>query len=129
MSKWTTEEELVLLYYASRRVRIATIVDLLAKKCLPKVRNAKQIAHKASRLRRVCGQKELVLGDSWPTPDPEWDLKLVDEWLFSRMEKAQLERLLEFDGETAAIIGEVSSFRNSWRSLCADYLMVEQQSR
>ena len=129
MSQWTTEEELVLLYYASRRVRIATIVDLLAKKCRPKVRNAKQIAHKASRLRRACGQKELVLGDSWSTPDREWDLKLVDEWLFSRMEKAQLERLLEFDGETAAIIGEVSGFGKSWRGLCADYLMIEQQSR
>ena len=108
MPTWTTEEEVVVLYYASRRIKNVTIVDLLAKKCCPKVRNIKQITHKASRLRKVCGQKKGALGDTWPVPDRDWDRKLVDRWLFDRMERTKLAQLLEFDGESAAIIGEAS---------------------
>lgn len=108
MQYWTIEEEVVVLYYASRRVKNATIVELLAKKCSPRVRNLKQIAQKSSRLRRICGQKKVVLEDTYPAPFPDWDRKLVDQWLFSNMEKAKLQQLLEFDGETAAIIDEVS---------------------
>ncbi|KAL9134324.1 MAG: hypothetical protein Q9175_004498 [Cornicularia normoerica] len=106
MRKWTMEEEVVLLYYVSRQVKHATIVDILAKKCRPGDRNVKQIAHKAVRLRRSCGQKEVVLDACWPAPDQEWDRELADQWLLSRMGKDELEELLEFDGETAAIIGE-----------------------
>lgn len=108
MTMWTVEEEVIVLYYASRRVRNVTIVELLAKKCSPRVRNLKQIAHKSSRLRRICGQKKVASEDTWLPPFPDWDLKLVDQWLFSKMEKADLQQLLEFDGETAAIIGEVT---------------------
>ena len=107
MQYWTIEEEVVVLYYASRRVKNATIVELLAKKCSPSVRNLKQIAQKSSRLRRICGQK-VVSEDPFSPPFPDWDRKLVDQWLFSNMEKAKLQQLLEFDGETAAIIDEVS---------------------
>ena len=110
MTAWTTEEEVVVLYYASRRIRKATIVELIAKKCYPKVRNLKQVTHKSSRLRIESGQRKHVPGSPWPTPDRDWDLKLVDQWLFGKMDKAELERLLEFDGETAAIIGEASVF-------------------
>ena len=48
------------------------------------------------------------MGSPWPTPDRDWNRKLADQWLLRKMEKAELERLLEFDGETAAIIGEAS---------------------
>lgn len=108
---WTVEEEAVVLYYASRRVRNLTIVELLAHKCSPNVRNLKQVAHKSSRLRRICGQKVAPADPSSPSPSPpypDWDLKLVDQWLFSKMEKAELQRLLHFDGGTAATIAEVS---------------------
>ena len=108
MTAWTIEEELVVLYYASRRIKSATIADLIAKKCHPKVRNVKQITHKSSRLRLACGQRRLVAGSPWPTPDRDWNRKLVDQWLLMKMEKAKLQHLLEFDGETAAIIGEAS---------------------
>lgn len=123
------EEEVVLLYYVSRQVKHATIVDILAKKCRPGDRNVKQIAHKAVRLRRSCGQKEVVLDACWPAPDQEWDRELADQWLLSRMGKDELEELLEFDGETAAIIGEVSGFEIPGNVLCADYSMTEERPR
>ncbi|KAF6236101.1 hypothetical protein HO173_005729 [Letharia columbiana] len=112
MPKWTIEEEIVLLYYASRQVKYATIADILAKKCHPNVRTVKQITHKAARLRKSCGQKEVVLRACWAASDREWDRKLADQWLFSRMEKAKLVKLLEFDGETAAIIDEKNDIDN-----------------
>lgn len=115
MPKWTPEEEMVLLYYASRGVKNATIIELLVKKCNPRVRTLKQIAHKTTRLRSKCGQKEVVYAGFGPTPERIWDRKLVDQWLLSKMEKPQLERLLEFDGETAAIIGEVSAYADPWQ--------------
>ena len=37
-----------------------------------------------------------------------WDRKLADQWLLSKTEKERQQELSEFDGETAAIIGEVS---------------------
>ena len=107
MTAWTTEEEVVVLYYASRRIKSATIAELIAKKCHPKVRNVKQIAHKSSRLRTLSGHR-IVVGSPWPTSDRDWNRKLADGWIVSKMEKAKLQQLLEFDGETAAIIGDAS---------------------
>ena len=107
MPRWTTEEELVVLYYASRRVKNAAIIEILSKKCNPKARTVKQITHKIARLRKVCDQDETVVRSTSPLPDRAWNRKLVDGWLLSKMDKAELEGLLEFDGETAAIIGEV----------------------
>ena len=117
MTAWTTEEEVVVLYYASRRIKSATIAELIAKKCHPKVRNIKQIAHKSSRLRMVCGPRPVV-GSSWPTAGRDWNRKLADEWIVSKMEKAKLQQLLEFDGETAAIIGEASGLRELSARTC-----------
>ena len=108
MTAWTLEEEIVVLYYASRRIKSVTIVDLIAKKCHPKVRNLKQVTHKSSRLRRATGQRRLVVGNPWPPADREWNREFVDQWLIGKMEKAKLQHLLEFDGETAAIISEAS---------------------
>ena len=120
MPRWTIEEEIVLVYYASRRIKHATIVEILAKKCRPEVRNVKQITHKAARLRKVCGQKENASKSTWPARNREWDRELADRWLLSGMETVKLEKLLDFDGETAAIIGEASGSGNPWRFLCAD---------
>ena len=105
MPKWTIEEEIVLVYYASRHIKHATIVAILEFKCGPEVRNLKQIIHKAARLRKECGLEDIL-----PKRMRGWDRKHADRWLFSQMEKAELEKLLEFDGETAAIIDEVSGF-------------------
>ena len=110
MPKWTSEEEVVLLYFASRRVKKATLLNLLDKKCSPRVRTAKQLSHKVLRLRRLCGQKETVRRVDGTMPIREWDRKLVDQWLVAKMEKVKVEQLIEFDGETAAMIGEVSGF-------------------
>ena len=115
MPKWSAEEEIVVLYYASRGVKPATIIELLVQKCKPKERNLKQIAHKTTRLRISCGHKEVVHDGDGPPPERTWDRKLADRWLFSKMEKPQLEQLLEFDGETAAIIGEVSASAHPWQ--------------
>ena len=117
LAKWTPEEEVVLLYYASRRVNKATLMNILDKKCSPKVRTAKQISHKVLRLRRLCGQKEFVRNAEGSAPKHEWDRKLVDQWLLSKMEKAKVEPLIEFDGETAAMIGEVSGIGELWRGI------------
>ena len=109
MTAWTTEEEIVVLYYASRHIKSATIADLIAKKCHPKVRNVKQITHKSSRLRIACGKRRYTAGIPLPpTPDRDWNRKFADQWIVSKMDKADLQHLLEFDGETAAIIGEAS---------------------
>ena len=110
MTAWTTEEEIVVLYYASRSIKCATIAELIAKKCHDKVRNVKQIAHKSSRLRQACGQTKLIMGSPWSTADRDGNRKLADQWLISKMEKSELKHLLEFDGETAAIIEEASGF-------------------
>ena len=118
MTVWTTEEEIVVLYYASRRIKTATIAELIAKKCHPKVRNIKQIAHKSSRLRILSGHKRLAAGIPWRTPDREWNRKLADQWIMSKMEKAKVKHLLEFDGETAAIIGEASGLREISARFC-----------
>ena len=118
MTAWTTEEEIVVLYYASRRIRTATIAELIAKKCHPKVRNMKQIAHKSSRLRVLSGQRRVTVGSPWPTPNREWNRKLADQWIVSKMEKAKVKHLLEFDGETAAIIGEASGLRELSTRFC-----------
>ena len=118
MTAWTTEEEIVVLYYASRSIKGATIAELIAKKCHSKVRNVKQIAHKSSRLRKACGQKKLILGSPWSTADRDWNRKLADQWLVSKMEKAELKHLLEFDGETAAIIEEASGFGELFTRFC-----------
>ena len=108
MPAWTTEEEVVVLFYASRGIKNATIAELIAKKCYPRVRNLKQITHKSSRLRTISNHGRLVVGSSSPTSDEDWTRKLADQWIVSKMEKAKLEQLLEFDGETAAIIAEAS---------------------
>ena len=113
-AKWTNEEEIVLLYYASRQIKYATIVESLAKNCNPGVGTVKEITQKAARLRTGCGQKEIVLVKEWPAHDREWDRMLADRWLLSRMEKDKIEELLEFYGETAAIIDEVSGFGDFW---------------
>lgn len=107
MRRWTTEEELVALYYASRNVKHATIVDILAKKCSTEVRTQKQVTSKLVRLRIASGQNEVVEVPGAPQIR-RWDRKLADQWLFSMMEKERLQELLEFDNETAAIIGQVS---------------------
>ena len=114
MPKWPPDEEVVLLYFASRRVNKFTLMNILDKKCTPKVRTPKQIAHKVLRLRRLCGQKEIVRRSDGTVPKREWELELVDQWLLSRLPKAKVEELIEFDGETAAMIGEVSGFREIW---------------
>ena len=108
MTAWTTEEEIVVLYYASRRIKSATIVDLIAKKCHPKVRNIKQITHKSSRLKIACAMSGPGPMNPFLPPDQEWNRKRADEWIVGQMDKAELDQLLEFDGETAAIIGEAS---------------------
>lgn len=107
MKRWTIEEEMVVVYYASRYVKHATIVDILSKKCPPRVRTPKQVTSKVLRLRIASGQKEVVEGTG-ASQNRGWDRKLADQWLLSKMEKERLQELLEFDGETAAIIGEVS---------------------
>ena len=117
MPVWTTEEEAVVLYYASRQVKNGTIVDLLDKKCNHTLRSVKQVSHKSSRLRKVCGEdkvEKVETDETWPRTIREWDLKRVDQWLFMKIEKAKLQQLLEFDGETAAIIGEVSGLGYAW---------------
>lgn len=98
---------MVVVYYASRYVQYATIVDILAKKCPPRVRNPKQITSKVLRLRKASGQKEFVEGNGAPQ-SRGWDRKLADQRLLSKTEKERQQELSEFDGETAAIIGEVS---------------------
>ena len=110
MPKWTIQEEIVLVYYASRQIKHATIVDILEFKCGPEVRTLKQVLHKAARLRKECGQEEYIPSKIPHKRNRGWDRKLADRWLFSKMEKAELEKLLDFDGETAAIIDEVSGF-------------------
>lgn len=114
MQKWTLEEKLVVVYYASRNIKHATIVNLLAKKCSTELRTESQVAHKLVELRIASGHKGYVKGTGgaqnaqnrgW---DRGWDRKLADQWLFSNMEKERLEELLDLDDETAAIIGEVS---------------------
>ena len=118
MTAWTTEEEIVVLYYASRRIKSVTIADLIAKKCHGKVRNVKQIAHKSSRLRNACGPRTFIMGNPWSPADRDLTRKLADQWLVSKMDKAELERLLEFDGETAAIIGEASGLGELFTRFC-----------
>lgn len=107
MKRWTIEEELVVVYYASRYVKHTTIVDILAKKCSPQIRTQKQITSKVLRLRKASGQKNFVDEAGWPQ-NRGWDRKLADQWLFRKRKKETLEELLKFDGETAAIIDEVS---------------------
>ena len=124
MPSWTIEEEIVVLFYASRRVKNATIVDLLAKKCPAidpaNVRNIKQVAHKSSRLRQALGGTSSASGR-------EWNRNIVDEWLFSVMDEDDVKRLLEFDGETAAIIDEVSGLEEPLIRLpCVEQPMIEQ---
>ena len=125
MPKWPPNEEVVLLYYASRRIKTLTLINILNKKCTPKVRTPKQIAHKVLRLRRLCGQKEIVRLGNGTVPKREWDLELVDQWLLNKMEKAEVKKLIEFDGETAAMIDEVSGFREIVEVLRADCLIKE----
>ena len=108
MTAWSTEEEIVVIYYASRRIKSGTIEELIAKKCHPKVRSIKQIAHKSSRLKKACAKRRSGMVNPFLAPDREWNRKLADQWIVSKMEKAELDQLLEFDGETAAIIGEAS---------------------
>ncbi|CAD6571407.1 MAG: hypothetical protein ASARMPREDX12_004343 [Alectoria sarmentosa] len=111
MKRWTIEEEMVVVYYASRYVKHATIVDILSKKCPPRVRTPKQVTSKVLRLRIASGQKEVVEGTG-ASQNRGWDRKLADQWLLSKMEKERLQELLEFDGETAAIIGENNDLDN-----------------
>ena len=58
------------------------------------------------------------MGSPWSTADRDWNRKLADQWLVSKMDKADLERLLEFDGETAAIIGEASGLGELFTRIC-----------
>lgn len=134
MTRWTAEEEIVLVYYASRQIKHATIVAILDLKCRPEVRTLRQIAHKATRLRTQCVQEENTLEGQLPTRHRGWDRKLADRWIFSKMEKVKMdkvkmEKLLNFDGETAAIIDEVSGSGDPWQFLYADYWIIEQRSQ
>ena len=97
MPKWTIEEEAVLAYYTSRQIKNATIAQILEKKCPPRVRTEKQVVRKVGRLRTACAKKKIASQGSWYSSDRKCDRSLADEWLFSKMEKAKLEKLLEFD--------------------------------
>lgn len=64
------------------------------------------------RLRKACqdaglGQmQDVTVNTGQARP---WDRKVVDSWLVGVMEKSKLEKLLDFDGATAAIIEPVST--------------------
>ena len=60
--KWTIHEEIVLLYCASRQVKLDTIFDILAKKCGTEVRTVQQISHKAASFEQHVVRRALSCG-------------------------------------------------------------------
>ena len=112
MAPWSLEEDVVILYYASREIRYCTIIELLKQKCPTSVHKQTDLKMRLRRLRKACqdaglGQMQDVTvntGQAQP-----WDRKVVDSWLIRMMEKSKLEKLLDFDGATTAIIEPVST--------------------
>ena len=113
MRRWTLEEEVVLVYYASRYVRYASIVEILATKCIPGDRSIRQISHKVARLRRSGVQSRVVPQTPGLQSDRDWNRVEADRWILLRMCRAELDILLDFDGYTAAIIDEVIDLETS----------------
>ncbi|KAF6236100.1 hypothetical protein HO173_005728 [Letharia columbiana] len=107
MGNWSTEEEVVVLYYASREIRYCTIIELLQHKCHTSVHKKASLTNRLRKLKNASqdaglGQMQnttINTGQARP-----WDRKVVDSWLVRMMEKGKLEKVLEFDGATAAII-------------------------
>lgn len=115
MSYFSTEEAAIVLYHASREIRHKTVGELLKHKCPISVRNEKSISDQCIKQRKAC--EKAGLGQMRGTKDKVgstqslWDRKVVDMWLVRSMEKGKLEKLLEFDGMTAAIIEQASTVK------------------
>ena len=113
MGTWTRDEEVVLVYYITRNITYASIIEIMALRCHNGVRKMKHISDKVAKLRKhgllVQKSQHIYLRNR----DQLWDIKRADRWILSSMNKAELDVLLDFSEQVAAIISEVSCLESS----------------
>ena len=113
MGTWTLEEEVVLVYYLTRNITYASIIELIAVKCGTDIRRPRHISDKVAKLRKS-GVLERPLQHVYRrNRDQHWNIKRADCWILHVMNKAALDNLLDFSGYVAAVIDEVSGLETS----------------
>ena len=113
MGTWTPEEEIVLVYYITRNITYASIIEIMTVRCGTGVRNIKQISEKVIKLRKHGVLEQKFQRFHRRNRDQNWDVKRADSWILNTMNKAELDILLDFSGFIAATIDEVSGLETS----------------
>ena len=111
MGTWTLQEEVVLVYYITRNINYASIIEIMAVRCNTTLRTINQLNKKVSRL-----LKSGVLKKELPylhrcNKDQRWKVKCADCWILHAMSKAELNELLDLSAYVAAIIDEVGGLQ------------------
>ena len=109
---WTSEEEVVLGYYAIRNINHDSIIEILANKFNTTQRTRNQINQKVAHLRLL---NFMAKGAQKyrPMNGQDWMLRHTDQWILRTVARARLDVLLDHDSKTAAIIGEVTALKTS----------------
>ena len=108
MGTWTREEEVVLVYYLTRNITYASIIEIMAVRCHTGVRKMKHISDKVAKLRKHSVLVQKSQHFYLRNRDQHWDIQRADRWILLSMNKAELDMLLDFSGYVAAIIDGVS---------------------
>ena len=112
MGTWTLQEEVVLVYYITRNINYASIIEIMYVTCST-VRTINQMNRKVSRLLKSGVLKKELPYLHRRNRNQRWNAKCADCWILHAMSKAELDKLLDFSGYIAAIIDEVSGLEKT----------------
>ncbi|KAM0802995.1 hypothetical protein BDR22DRAFT_819214 [Usnea florida] len=112
MGTWTIQEEVVLVYYITRNINYASIIEVMYVRCST-VRTINQINRKVSRLFKSGVLKKELPYLHRRNRNQRWNVKCADCWILHTMSKAELDNLLDLSGYIAAVIDEVSGLEKT----------------
>ena len=102
---WSPEEDVLLMYFYSRRASLDAIREIIWLKLEVDVDANKLYP----RIRKIKDEQLLAGGPSFHLPGSRaWDLEVVDDWLCEQMSRDEVLELIEIDaltGEAISIVG------------------------